>query len=78
MQPYFHRVETPSLCVPNFSANTALPLLHSESIETSTKDNVNSNEETSADNETAAILVSICAEIAETIKKTILLMIYSV
>ena len=58
MQPYFHRVETPSLCVPHFSANTALPLLHSESIETSTKDNVNSNEETSADNETAAILAS--------------------
>lgn len=39
MQPYFHRVETPSLCVPHFSVNTALPLLHSESIETSTKDN---------------------------------------
>ena len=47
MQPYFHHVETPSLCVPHFSVNTALPLLHSESIETSTKDNVNSNEETS-------------------------------
>ena len=57
MQPCFHRVQTPSLCVPHFSANTALPLLHSESIETSTK-NVNSNEETSANNETAAILVS--------------------
>ena len=60
MQHYFPRVETTGLCLPQFPVNIALPmpLPLKENVETKTKDNVNSDEDTSVENDTAAILVS--------------------
>ena len=60
MQHYFPRVETTGLCLPQFPVNTALPmpLPLKENVETKTKHHVNSDEDTSVENDTAAILVS--------------------